>query len=143
MGRLQKIFMVVLCGFLLSISSVTTYAEVDPSIVPDYVKKGLDEYKVNGYEAAVSTWLTDSPYSNAVTMASNIAFFRNIEKLAGSYVSYDILMTKETISSNVVYVRMNFERVPGYILFTSIKRGNMWVLGKIQLDRMQRFGSAM
>jgi len=142
MRRLQKFFMFVLCGFLLSLSSVNTYAEVDPSIVPDYVKKGLDEYKINGYGAAVSAWLADSPYSNATTMASNIAFFRNIEKLAGTYVSYDILMTKETISSNVVYVRMNFERVPGYILFTSLKRGNMWVLGRIQLDRMQRFGSS-
>ncbi|WP_457577196.1 hypothetical protein [Desulfomarina sp.] len=104
---------------------------------------GLAEYGTNGYKAAVHTWLAGSPYENATAMASNIAFFVNIEKLAGSYRSYDILMVRETVSSNVTYVRMNYERLPCYILFSSIKRsGDTWVLGKIRLDRMQRFGTA-
>lgn len=110
--------------------------------VPPYVSSGLAEYGEKGYEAAVQVWLQDSPYQNATTMASNIAFFKNIEMLAGKYRSHDFLMTKQTVSSNVVYVRMNYERLPGYILFTSIKRDGKWVLGKINLDRIQRFGTA-
>lgn len=136
-------FMIVV-SFLavLSYRPVALHAQVDHAIVPQYVLNGLAEYGSRGYEAAVHAWLTDSPYKNAMTMASNIAFFKNIEKLAGKYISYDILMTKQTISSNVVYVRMNYERLPGFILFTSLKRGDKWVLGKVHLDRLQRFGSA-
>lgn len=138
----QFIIMVSLLAVLIA-RPVILYAQIDISIVPSYVLSGLKEYESRGYEAAVHVWLTDSPYKNAMTMASNIAFFKNIEKLAGQYQSYDILMTKQTVSSNVVYVRMNYERLPGFILFTSLKRGDKWVLGRVQLDRLQRFGSAI
>lgn len=134
-------FTVVLFFALVSVLPSTLYGQVDPSMVPLYVSNGLAEYGSKGYEAAVGVWLADSPYKNAITMASNIAFFKNIEKLAGKYVSYDILMTKQTVSSNVTYVRMNYERLPGYVLFTSLMRKDKWVLGKIQLDRSQRFGA--
>lgn len=116
-------------------------ADIDLSIVPEYVTAGLEEYAANGYEAAVHTWFADSPYSNAATLASNHAFFKNIEMLAGKYRSYDILMTKQTATSNAVYVRINYERLPGYIMFTSIKNQDRWVLSRLSLDRMQRFGS--
>ncbi len=134
-------FTVVLFFALISVLPSTLYGQVDPSMVPPYVSNGLAEYGSKGYEAAVGVWLAGSPYKNAVTMASNIAFFKNIEKLAGKYISYDILMTRQTMSSNVAYVRMNYERLPGYILFTSFMRKGKWVLGKIQLDRLQRFGA--
>ena len=114
---------------------------IDHALVPEYVTNGLKEYETRGYEAAVQAWLVDSPYRNATTVVSSISFFKNIEMLAGKYKSYDILMTKETQSSNVVYVRMNYERLPGFILFTSLKGPKGWVLGKINLDRMQRFGA--
>ncbi len=128
--------------FLVCFSPVTTFAVNNSPAVPSYVLSGLAEYGTNGYKAAVQTWLAGSPYENATAMASNIAFFVNFEKLAGSYRSYDILMVRETVSSNVTYIRMNYERLPCYILFSSIKRGDTWVLGRIRLDRMQRFGSA-
>lgn len=123
-------------------SSPSSASQVDLSLVPIYVTNGLNEYGTNGYEAAVHTWFKGSPYENATTLASNIAFFRNIEKLAGKYISYDVLMTKQTQSSNAVYVRMNYERLPGYVMFTSLKRENIWVLARVQLDRLQRFGTA-
>jgi hypothetical protein len=136
-----KHILLLVAGIAFCCSSpIMLYGMVDSTIVPGYVINGLKEYETNGYEAAVKVWMADSPYQNAATLASSIIFFKNIEMLAGKYLSYDILMTKETQSSNVVYVRMNFERLPGYILFTSIKRGQGWVLGNIKLDRFQRFG---
>lgn len=116
-------------------------SEVDLGLVPDYVTAGLSAYGTKGYEAAVHVWLADSAYKNAITLVSSLTFFKNIQMLAGKYLSYDILMTKETISSNVVYVRMNFERMPGYILFTSFKSGDKWVLGNIHMDKTQKFGT--
>ncbi len=137
----QKVI-VNLVIILVCLLPVSTFAVNNSPAVPSYVLSGLTEYGSHGYKAAVQTWLAGSPYENATAMASNIAFFVNIEKLAGSYRSYDILMVRETVSSNVVYVRMNYERLPCYILFSSIKRGDIWVLGRIRLDRMQRLGSA-
>ncbi len=134
-------FTVILFFALISVLPSILYGQVDPSMVPPYVSNGLAEYGSKGYKAAVGAWLAGSPYKNAVTMASNMAFFKNIEKLAGKYISYDILMTRQTVSSNVTYVRMNYERLPGYVLFTSFMRKGKWVLGKIDLDRSQRFGA--
>ena len=115
-------------------------AMVNPEQVPQYVSQGLETYGREGYEKAVHVWLEGSPYESATTLASNIAFFKNIEKLAGKFVSYDYLMTRQTVSSNVVYVRMNYERLPGFILFTSALRNGRWVLASVKLDRVQRFG---
>jgi len=126
---------------ICSISWGVAGGSVDSSIVPKYVINGLDVYANSGYEPAVKIWFKESPYSNATTLASNIAFFKNIEMLAGNYISYDLLMTKETNSSNVVYVRLNYERLPGYVLFTSFKKDGNWVLSKVRLDRHQSFGT--
>ncbi len=134
-------FPLLVCLVMFHFFSEGGYAQVDATLVPAYVTAGLNEYKTHGYEAAVRTWLADSPYGNAATLAANAVYLKNIEKLAGKYVSHDILMTKQTVSSNVVYVRMNYQRLPGYILFTSIKRNGRWVLGNLELDRVQRFGS--
>lgn len=115
-------------------------AMVNPEQVPPYVSQGLETYGREGYEKAVHVWLAGSPYESGATVASNIAFFKNIEKLAGKFVSYDYLMTRQTVSSNVVYVRINYERFPGFILFTSAPRNGKWVLTSVKLDRVQRFG---
>jgi hypothetical protein len=116
-------------------------AKVNLQEVPPYVTAGLREYGQHGYEAAVHTWLKGSAFAAGSQMASRIAFFKNIEMLAGKYQSYTILFTQQTVSSNQVYVRMNYERLPGFILFTSIKKNNAWVLGRIQLSRIQEYGS--
>lgn len=116
-------------------------AGVDKQLVPEYVHAGLAAYKTRGYEAAVKTWLADSPYEDATTLASNLSFFRNFQMLAGKYLSADILMTHETQSSNLVYVRLNYERIPVYVLFTSFQSSNKWVLGKIQISRTQKYGA--
>ena len=141
MNQFRNIILMIII-LLVCCSPLPAAAGNSSPAVPPYVLSGLAEYGTNGYKAAVQTWLSGSPYENATTMASNIALFVNFEKLAGTYRSYDILMTKETVSSNVTYVRMNYERLPCYVLFSSIKRGDRWVLGRIRLDRMQRFGSA-
>ena len=109
--------------------------------VPSYVLRGLKDYETKGYEAAVRTWLAGSPYEPATEMVSRIAFFKNIEKLYGKYTHHDIVFTKQTPTSNQAYIRMNFERTSGYILFTSARRNHKWVLSDIDLDRMQKYGS--
>ena len=109
--------------------------------VPQYILNGLKAYKQHGYEAAVKIWLKDSPYEAGTQMASQIAFFKNIEMLYGRYLSYDIISVIETDTSNRVYVRMNYERTAGYILFTSIRKNGKWVLGHIDLDRIQKYAS--
>jgi len=141
MKLLKMSAMLSVCLWLLLIDHGRLKAEVEQTQIPEYVSAGLSVYKTKGYEAAVHVWLADSPYKNAINLVSSLTFFKNIQMLAGKYLSYDVLMTQETISSNRVYVRMNYERMPGYILFTSFKRENKWVLGDIKLDRMQRFGT--
>jgi hypothetical protein len=139
--KLCKISAILLLCLWLLLDPVRSRAEVDQTQIPEYVTAGLSAYKTKGYEAAVHVWLADSPYKDAVNLVASLTFFKNIQMLSGKYLSYDVLMTQETISSNRVYVRMNFERMPGYILFTSLKRENQWVLGDIKLDRMQRFAA--
>ncbi len=124
----------------LMLGGAAVASEVDHSLIPPYVLRGLEDYKANGYASAVRTWLAESPFEAASTLASNIALFKNIEMLAGKYRSYDVLLTQENPSANLVYVRMNYERFPGYILFTSQRRNDRWVLAKIDLHKKQRLG---
>lgn len=130
----------LLAGLLSTGTLAATAEKVDSGLIPPYVLRGLEDYKLQGYAAAVRTWLADSPHEAATNLASNLAVFKNIEMLAGKYRSYDVLLTQETPSSNLVYVRLNYERLPGYLLFTSQKREAHWVLTKIDLHRKQRLG---
>jgi hypothetical protein len=132
-----KVLYFIILLILSAVPERSAAAEVEPKLVPAYVTAGLAAYKTKGYEAAVHIWLADSPHKDAVNLVSNLMLFKNIQMLAGKYLSYDILMTQETVSSNLVYVRMNYERVPGYILFTSLKRDGKWVLGSIKTGRLQ------
>ena len=109
--------------------------------IPNYILQGLDDYGQKGYEAAVTTWLKGSPFEHATQMATRIAFFQNIEKLYGKYIRYDIVFVEHTETSSRVYVRMNFERTAGYIMFTSLPLNNKWSLNHIDLDHLQKFGS--
>ena len=127
--------------FIILLWGGAASAAVNLQEVPPYVLDGLQKYKTDGYEAAVHAWLKGSAFEAGSQMASRIVFFKNIEMLAGNYQSYTILQTRETPSSNQLYVRINYERLPGYILFTSIRKGDRWVLGNIRLSRIQRFGS--
>jgi hypothetical protein len=130
----------LLATLFVPVGLINASNKIDPALIPPYILRGLEDYRDQGYATAVRTWLADSPHEAATTVASNQVMFKNIEMLAGKYRSYDVLLTQETPSSNLVYVRMNYERFPGYILFTSQKRQNKWVLAKINLDRKQRYG---
>nr|MBL0731998.1 hypothetical protein [Desulfobacterales bacterium] len=105
--------------------------------VPSYIIQGLNDYQDKGYEAAVHTWFRGSPFENGTAMLSKIMFFKNIEMLYGRYLGYDIIFVQQTATSSKVYVRMNYERTAGYIMFTSMPREDKWVLTDIDLDRLQ------
>jgi hypothetical protein len=130
----------LLTALLVSVGVATASDKIDTGLIPSYILRGLEDYKAQGYAAAVRTWLADSPHEAATTLASNLVVFKNIEMLAGKYRSHEVLLTQETPSSNLVYVRMNYERLPGYLLFVSQKREDRWVLAKIDLHRKQRLG---
>ena len=109
------------------------------AFVPPYITDGLHAYETQGYEAAVAVWLKGSPFENATAMASRINMFKNIEMLYGQYQGYEIVTTRHTDISNMVYVRMNYARTSSYIRFISIKRQGSWILSDIQLDRQQKY----
>lgn len=140
MTRPYAVLFLPLVALSLIVGGAATANEVDHTLIPPYVLRGLEDYKAKGYATAVRTWLADSPFEAASTLASNIALFKNIEMLAGKYRSYDVLHTQENPSANLVYVRMNYERLPGYILFTSQRHNGRWVLSKIDLHKKQRLG---
>lgn len=139
MKRSLLVLLLLVC--LLPAPALFAAAGSGSGELPSYVRRGLKDYETKGYEAAVRTWLAGSPYEPATEMVSRIAFFKNIEKLYGKYTHYDVVFTKQTPTSNQVYIRMNFERVSGYVLFTSARRHHKWVLSDIDLDRMQKYGS--
>ncbi len=138
----MKAVALILISLILLLPSVG-FPNQQQAPVPTYILQGLNDYQTKGYEVAVQTWLTGSPFENATAMASRISFFKNIEMMYGNYLGYDIIFTQQTTSSNRVYVRMNFERTAGYIMFTSLPRNNNWVLSHIDLDRQQKYGSTV
>jgi hypothetical protein len=107
--------------------------------VPRYIINGLRVYAEDGYEAAVNTWFQDSPWANAAVLVGRIAFFKNIEMMYGQYQGYEIVMTNETRTSHITYIRFNFSKMPGYVMFLSQMRNNRWVLSQLDVHRMQKY----
>ncbi len=140
-SELLSLAALILTSILLQAGVHAAPGNPNTGEVPQYVLDGLHAYKQYGYEAAVKIWLKGSPYEAGTQMASQISFFKNIEMLYGQYQSYDIISVIETGTSNRVYVRMNYERTAGYILFTSIRKNGKWVLAHIDLDRIQKYAS--
>ena len=126
---------------LLVLSPCSRACAVSPSVVPDYITQGFTDYKLDGYEAGVRSWLVGSPYGNAVQLVARVQYFKNIERLYGRYQSYAVLSINETISSNFVYTVMVFERKKVYLGFMSQRRGGRWVLSGLRIDDQQKIAS--
>jgi hypothetical protein len=113
-------------------------AEKTNKQVPGYVIDGLKDYKTKGYEAAVRTWLKDSPYEKGTEMATRIQYFKNIELLYGKFIDYKIIAIQETGSSHMVYVQMHYERQSVYLQITSFLKNEKWVFSLYKIDQNQR-----
>ncbi len=107
--------------------------------VPIYILNGLREYKDHGYEAGVRALLKGSPLENAAELASRKAFFKNIEMLYGNYLSHEIITVRHTPTSNMVYVKFNYERESAFGNFISLKVNNAWSLTKVDLHKKQKY----
>jgi hypothetical protein len=130
-----QIFCIILALFMIS---PLLYAAEMKKEVPQYVLDGLNDYKTKGYEAAVRTWLKDSPYEKATEMASRIQYFKNIEMLFGNYINYKVIAIQEPGTSHMVYIQLDYERKSVFVQFISFKKNGEWVLSIIQIDDLQR-----
>jgi len=122
---------------LLMISPLL-YAEETKKEIPKYVLDGLNDYKTKGYEAAVRTWLKDSPFEKATEMASRIQYFKNIEMLYGKYINYKVIAIQEPGTAHMIYIQLDYERKSVFLQFTSFKQKGKWVLSNIKIDEQQR-----
>jgi len=105
---------------------------------PKYVLDGLNDYKTKGYEAAVRTWLKDSPFEKATEMASRIQYFKNIEMLFGKYINYKVIAIQEPGTSHMIYIQLDYERKSVFLQLISFKKKGKWVLSNIKIDEQQR-----
>jgi hypothetical protein len=141
---IQFVILFVSASIFAAVSAATAdtpyYTKEDR--VPRYILNGLRAYAEEGYEQAVPVWLKDSPWANAAVLVSRIAYLKNIDKMYGPYQGYEILMTNETRTSQMTYVRFIFSRISGYALFVSQMRNNQWVLYRIDLHDRQKYAAA-
>ncbi|MFH2065774.1 MAG: hypothetical protein ABIK15_11310 [Pseudomonadota bacterium] len=139
--KIPIMLIVVLLLPMVSLSAETEdtayYSKDD--CVPRYIINGLRVYAEEGYEAAVNTWFQDSPWANAAVLVGRIAFFKNIEMMYGQYQGYEIVMTNETRTSQITYIRFIFSKMPGYVMFLSQMRNNRWVLSQLDVHRLQKY----
>jgi hypothetical protein len=137
-GQTFVFFITIILSLLIA---GVAFAQVEkkriPSI-PEYILNGLQAYEREGYEAAVKKWFENSPWANATVLVSRNAFLKNIEMMYGKYQSYDIITTKETPTSQMTYIRFNYERMSGYGMFISSRHNNQWFLSDLDLHKMQK-----
>ena len=140
--QLASLFVSVTIFIALSAATAASAYYTKEDRVPPYILNGLRTYAEEGYEQAVHVWLKDSPWANAAVLVSRIAYLKNIDKMYGPYQGYEILMTNETRTSQMTYVRFIFSRISGYGLFVSQMRNNQWVLYQIDLHDRQKYAAA-
>jgi hypothetical protein len=108
--------------------------------IPLYIRQGLEAYAGGGAEAAIGAWFDGSPWQNAAELLSRVAYFQQIESLHGRYRGWTPIETRQTRTSQWTYLRLDFERLPVYLGFTSLQYRGGWALYSLSADTRQRFG---
>lgn len=115
---------------LLGISAPALSSEL-----PSVVIKGLQRYRQDGAEGAVSNWLHNSPLEKTGELGTLVKMLRNIEHLCGKFQGYETAGVHEfTSKSRFVYLQLNYDSCPVFGHFVAYEGKDGWVITQINFN---------
>jgi hypothetical protein len=130
--RIHKCDYAVAIGLLLFMFSPCVAAAGQTTVsddVPQIILSGLDAYKTDGPEAAVTAWIKGSAIEGSKDALSQASTLRQVQLFYGTYKSFEFVHTRNiSASTKVVYLIIDFEKGPMFAKFTVYKTAQGWIL---------------
>ncbi len=131
-GRLKTNFRVFTFFSLLMVIGSPVFAEPN---IPDIVLSGLNEYKINGADAALKAWIKGSPIDNSIEALSQANILRQVETMYGKYVGYNLVIVKDiSASTKLVYITINYEKGPMFVQYIVYNTGKGLVIPQFNFN---------
>lgn len=103
----------------------------DPYLLaPPVISDGFKKYKMKGLVDALKEW--NHPAIRSKNDSLMVNSFKNAEKTYGKFQDFDVVDYIELSRRNaLVYVIINYEKGPLFILFTVYYPDNKWIVSRI------------
>lgn len=97
--------------------------------IPKIVLSGMDAYKAEGAEAAITAWIKGSPIEGSKDAISQANILRQIQDFYGPYKSFDLIRSRNlTPNVRVIYLTLDYEKGPLFAKFTVYQAAQGWIL---------------
>ena len=123
--------------FIISLLFVVISAfaqELTPEeTIPPIIEQGFKKYKMKGWKDALTEWYR---YSHRITDEGDSLTVNALDKATsvfGKYIDYEIV-DKMVVSNrnNLIYLTINHEKGPIFVLFTLYYPDNKWIISRIK-----------
>jgi hypothetical protein len=103
--------------------------------VPKIILSGLDAYKAEGAEAAITAWIKGGPMEGSRDALSQANILKQVQDFYGPYKSFDLIRSRNlTTNVRVIYVVMNYEKGPLFSKFTVYQSAKGWILANFTFN---------
>ena len=120
----------LLLSLLLCLVPLKNFAQNQDLPVPPIIDDGFKKYKMKGLVDALKEWNQFDIKSK--NDASKLTTFQEAEKTYDKYVDFDVVDYVELSRRNaLVYVIVNYEKGPLFVLFTVFYPDNKWIVSRI------------
>lgn len=103
-------------------------ADSTPS-VPPVIQAGFTSWAKGGVVLAFDAWQKGGFMAGDRKIAAQSNYFKRLDRAIGSYKSYELIETKEIgLSSEIVYLAVNFEQGGVYARFLLYRTDKGWIV---------------
>jgi hypothetical protein len=131
MDRPKRLLLLAVGALLLSIVQCLPAIAQSHSTddIPKIVLSGLEAYKAEGAEAAITAWIKGSPIDGSKDALSQANILRQIQDFYGPYKAFDLIRSRIlTPNVRVIYLTLNYEKGPLFAKFVVYQNAQGWIL---------------
>jgi hypothetical protein len=124
---------ILIISLLFTAIPVFTQELTPEETIPPIIEQGFKKYKMKGWRDALEEWYH---YSHRITDEGDSLTVTALDKarsVFGKYIDYEIV-DKMVVSNrnNLVYLTINHEKGPLFVLFTLYYPDNKWIISRIK-----------
>ncbi len=97
--------------------------------VPKIIFLGFDQYKANGPDAAVKTWIQAGPLDGSKDALSQAGVLRQAQNDYGPYKAFELISSRNiSPSTRIFYITIEYDKGPLFAKFVIYRTDQGWVL---------------
>lgn len=103
--------------------------------LPPLIRNGFHSYTQNGAEAAVKTWMENSPLKRTSEVGNIVKMLQNVERLCGQYNGYDVAKIHDfSAKTRFIYLQLNYTSCPIFGRFVAYEGERGWLVTELNFN---------